>query len=696
MRRGKFRIVFRGKKGDSPTPKFILEIWGLVAVAIVFIILVYVVSQVIGIFVKDPTTELARGNFNAMTSYVDDVLNDKAPFSVLYGKPITIPDGFIIIGFDKNWGDNVLSDRCYVPYQNAPGNLVLKPTVCQNKACLVLMKDLDFEKLSRDIKGDKTKLKAYQKEIDDAVVASKVYDGVDEFSGAADGEDIYQATPGNTASFKSTQFLKNYFQSVPSSFFGQNSMFGSEYLELFGKCTNMRSGSWGVRNIKQEKIQATRSSGTAKTQGHNAKETCLTTERSLTIKAIEGFSNFRETYTSCSLAQSTQAYSSSFSYIINSPCYCSSPSISLPQNARIEIENGKATLYYTPANAPEYELASYQLAAQPLEVQNNEFSSIFSPEKINKIDIYQGDKVSLYKAGDDVSISLNEKSRMLSNACLKADQYTADDLKQRAISIFDNFVSAYNHYSPLDFSPKTPNTACVMGRFSFEKLVTDFTLPDGYTINIGKSPETNSISLYDPNGKLVKQSSIQLYNPPCYIDSSGNMQSIAYLQLSKDLDAFSLAKYAPFILDNKKLCFGLQQNPAPTTDYCDWAKPDTTEKNADSKFSSFLDCLSKLGIKQSTCDFAKAPLLPTNYRILLSNDNSGKESHAFLMKDGYVVEQQKLPGNVCIPEKYQNINSLKPICTITYLLLQPAAGFKVSRLGNSFIFDSSALAKSSP
>ena len=672
--------IFSWKK-RGVTSRMLLELGGMIFAAIVILIFYSFGANLLSIFLKDPATELAKGNFNALTSYIDEVLNDKLPYSTEYGKPITIPINFLIMGFDKNWDTSTLNDACY----DSSGKTVLKPTVCGSSSCIVLMKDMDFgEYTAKDLK-DSSNVAAYQHNIDKSVVASKVYDNVDFFSGAAGDNDHSAGIPGNWGIWKNNQLLQSYFITSGNSkdMLRSHNVYGSEYLDIYGICTNIPTDSWGVRNLYIEKFQGVDSSNNYFTQIYIAKESDLTTERSIGVKAIVEFYKFVDAYNSCKSSLSVQGYSQQQPYIISSPCLCSPPDINLPQKTRINIENGDANLYLFDSSGNEQLMSSVNLD-QPVEMQNNERMGLFSTHKKDKFDIYSGDSVSFYKSGNSVDLSLNEETPIIDNACTKADQAADEEKKSRAIAVFDSFSSAYQHYSPSKFLPAAAGTSCIMGRFSFEDNKGGYTLPEGYTININKAPETNTISLYDPDSKLVKKASFTLYNPPCYIDSSGNIQPLDYLHLSKTIDQNSLSDYTSFFIDGAgNQCFERETAPALSLPYCDWAKKDSNEKNADAKFQSFASCLENSNMIQTDCSFNAQPALNPKYALLLRKDsNSGLFIIVSLLKDGYIMEEKSVTGAICSPTS----DTLNPSCDIESLQINYNSQFKVAKMSGGFVF----------
>lgn len=676
--------IFSWKK-KGVTSRMLLEMGGMIFAVIVILIFYSFGANLLNIFLKDPTTELAKGNFNALLTYVDDVLNDKLPYATEYGKPITIPDKFVIAGFDKNIGDKMITSECHTrnPAKWITGSKarIFAPTVCGDKACLVLLKNLDFEWFTSDIKSNENQedIQNYQKAIDDAAVDYKVFDNVDQLSGAYEDETGVLGKVGNFGSVKpdNSQFFYGLYDLSDEY---HKKLFSSESLLLFGDCKDLEYSTWGVRNVYIDKYTKKDASDIEHTQVYIAKENDLTTERSTIIKATMKFNKFVDAYNSCKSSLSVQSYSQFTPNTINFPCICEQVSVDLPTNSKIVILNGKMKLHMTDSSGADNILTSLSIE-QPGEISNTDTASLFSTYLKDEFDIYPGDTVDFYKSGNSVSISLNEKNQLIDSQCVKVSQITYNEKKSMATSIFDSLSSAYQHYSPSQYVPEADGKPCLMGSIAFEKDTNNNYLPNGYIIYIN-APETNTFSLYDPDGSLLKKAPFAFYNSPCSIDQSGNKKEIDYTTPLHSADIIPVSDYTFFFLAGTDQCFGEKGiTQFPSIPICTWAKKDSREKNADSALNALIDCFSNIN-PGTQCTFnANEKKLPSNYAIQMRKDSSS--TIVSLLKDNYVVEEKSVPGIFCtmlpnFPVPSCNVQTLRISSSSVIYITTEVAGSQYS------------------
>jgi len=552
----KLNSIIVNKKRAEVSSRVMLELGGLILAVIIFFVFLDFGSQLMGTFTKDPKAELAKGNFNALNNWVREVINSKENFYAIQGKPITIPDGFSIAGFDAG-------SKLYDLNKPQPGILgILKPKVCKDKACLALIK-MDSTELRSLLQvhptssGDLTKIiSENQAKLDNVIISYTIFDSVNQFSQPYGDINKNSGSKflGNSYITKDLkdQFLKdviteknliNEYNIILSpgtdqKIYNLERMFISNILQMYGASKDPDSKNnigWGIQNLYIEKFTRFNDKNEPEIQVYLGRDTDYTYQRYNSLQAIAQFDKFIKSYDNAQSYRGKQTYSAKTAKVIENPCFIGdSINLNLPAGITLSILDGeKIFLYSLDSNNQKTEIKNKDLTSSlSFATNTNEISYFYDYKKFSAqvydFEIKGNNNLFFYKV--DNKIKLSDKKLPITEKCL--DTFAKDEktTNQKAIGIFDEFNSAYKFYSNSNFEDKN-NQGCLIAIHSFENdLLNDKSFPPEYTIYINK--DTNRITLVDKDNKITKQSTFLVNTPLCYLDSFGVKNNIDYFSTS--------------------------------------------------------------------------------------------------------------------------------------------------------------------
>jgi len=137
---------------------------GAVLAAAIIILFTMVILSFAGVFrVPSESEQAAINNFDFLGKKIKEVIEDPAAFASAQLE-FQVPDGFVVVGFDKDWHGDLVDDTWLGYSQNTVKNEkteasncrdegIKKPDQCLNQACLCLFKDTNGDDFIEDSSG---------------------------------------------------------------------------------------------------------------------------------------------------------------------------------------------------------------------------------------------------------------------------------------------------------------------------------------------------------------------------------------------------------------------------------------------------------------------------------------------------------------------------------------------------------------
>ena len=622
-KRRKSNSIFLKKRGQ--TSKLMLELGGLVIVALLFIAFASVGTRMLRMFFKDPAVEQAKGNFNALASYVDEVLNDKQDYAAVMGKAINLETDFVILGFDKQFDYRIANSRCDT---NFGYTIVPKPTVCGNEACLVLLHNA-LKLIALDEIENSESVNEGQQSIDEQVISYRIYENVEQFSSnVVQGPGTlyfdFENVPQNLGMGREQQ--NQIFSSFENSYSPEEweMMFGLGYLQFYGVCyaDGHATEPWGVRNMYIENYRTGVGSAT-KNYVYIAKQTDKTTERFNTLRAHLAFGQIVNKAKQCNLNfKGRQSYSHYSPFFIEDACNCGETTISLADNFKISLENGKLSLIKIDSGTGSETVLKEDDIRETMHGNlRSQAYALTYPKSL----IFQGYNHLFFSRKDGKTV--------ISPGPLAGAINCMDIRDENAIAenYYGQFVETFRYTDPLDFT-SPDDGPCIMSRFSFENF------PEKFWLYLNKKTDPDEadkldIKLYDKenSGYIKFGEDRMMYNKPCTLDADGNIVEYESMIAVSGLTG-SLPIYTTFFLKDGKVCFDEYANSEKDSisvknggqelQYCDWKK---FKSDANESFNKVLqyynDCWQGSGY--GDCSSYLLTDLPGNYVIKFRNDLMG-------------------------------------------------------------------------
>lgn len=124
MKRGLLEFVSSKKAQVEKMPE---ELGFLVLAAVIILISFFIITTIIGALYSDVDNQEAIGSFTALGSSIESLLKSDKNYDY-YELPYSLPSGFILVGFDKEWHGDLL-DKSTLGYDE---NTVINKKVESN------------------------------------------------------------------------------------------------------------------------------------------------------------------------------------------------------------------------------------------------------------------------------------------------------------------------------------------------------------------------------------------------------------------------------------------------------------------------------------------------------------------------------------------------------------------------------------
>jgi len=128
--------MINSKKGTEGLT--LTQIIGIVMAVIGVIALTLLIVRLSKPFFGKQDYDATKNNFDELTDKVQELLDNKKDFAVERNFPYFIDKNYVLIGFDKDWDEDVYIDNCIRTKEIE--QKAFKPSRCSDKACLCLYK----------------------------------------------------------------------------------------------------------------------------------------------------------------------------------------------------------------------------------------------------------------------------------------------------------------------------------------------------------------------------------------------------------------------------------------------------------------------------------------------------------------------------------------------------------------------------
>jgi len=224
------------KRGQKKTLWTVIEI---TLAGILILLSAFIIATFSGIFMgPSAQQQAAKNNFDFLANQTQKLL-EKPEFFASDTIQFNIPDGYILVGFDKDWrGDIEEANACRK-------ESIKKPTRCSGKACLCLYKDTvadDFEDDSN--KDELIKCITFEKNNQEIFISGPAdnYHNLNNCEGESGTIDYDNDCPNDGA---------KKIPHPPTTYFPTASRFKYEFLVIYGDCDD----EWGIKQLYIEKFR---------------------------------------------------------------------------------------------------------------------------------------------------------------------------------------------------------------------------------------------------------------------------------------------------------------------------------------------------------------------------------------------------------------------------------------------------------
>ncbi len=224
------------KRGQKKTLWTVIEI---TFAGILILLSAFIIATFSSVFMgSSAQQQAANNNFDFLANQTQKLL-EKPEFFASTTIQFNIPNGYILVGFDKDWqGDTVEASACRK-------ESIKKPLRCSDKACLCLYKDTaadDFEDDSN--KDELIKCITFEKNNQEIFI-----------SGPADNHYNFKNCEGEPNTNDYDNDCPNdgaaKYPPPPTTYFSGAPSFKYEFLVIYGKCDD----EWGIKQLYIEKFR---------------------------------------------------------------------------------------------------------------------------------------------------------------------------------------------------------------------------------------------------------------------------------------------------------------------------------------------------------------------------------------------------------------------------------------------------------
>lgn len=138
-------MLFRklNKKGDVRTiaPS---ELVGWVLGGVIVLFILGVIAAFATLYFSEKQQEYAVNNFVALANKIETLSNNRDQFDFQRAFPFYLPGNFVVIGFNKEWDNNQVTDGCEPEAVRKPNNMDGKEgEKCKDSSCICLFTNND-------------------------------------------------------------------------------------------------------------------------------------------------------------------------------------------------------------------------------------------------------------------------------------------------------------------------------------------------------------------------------------------------------------------------------------------------------------------------------------------------------------------------------------------------------------------------
>jgi hypothetical protein len=138
----KFRRL--NKKGQDVRTIGPVELVGHILGAAVVILIIIIAAAFATFYFGEKNKEFAINNFIALSNKIETLSKSREQFDVQRAFPFYLPSNFVVVGFNKGWDNNKISDGCEPEPVRKPSGIDGKEgKKCENSACICLFTNND-------------------------------------------------------------------------------------------------------------------------------------------------------------------------------------------------------------------------------------------------------------------------------------------------------------------------------------------------------------------------------------------------------------------------------------------------------------------------------------------------------------------------------------------------------------------------